>query len=75
MNGKIVICGNSIAEVERDLEVIKKLVANGTMSAVGGCIDSPTEDRYEEGYADGYSEGRYDGVEEVKERIAELLDL
>lgn len=36
MNGKIVIAGNSIAELERELATVKALVAMGKTYGVGG---------------------------------------
>lgn len=68
MNGKIVIMANSIAEAEKDLEMIKALSKSGIMCGCGGSLPCDCEDDdcdcgcedcggYDEGYEDGYDEG------------------
>ena len=44
MNGKIVIAGNSIAELERELATVKALVAMGKTYGVGGKSIAEVED-------------------------------
>lgn len=47
MNGKIVIAGNSIAELERELATVKALVAMGKTYGVGGNSISEVEEGLE----------------------------